>query len=98
MEDLLKIELHQMECFAKFLDQLQSIPDNLNGGRLLDHTIVLVSGLANGSSHSTHNMPILVAGGGFRHGPHHVSPEEPQQRVPLNSLFSSLWPTFWTGD
>ena len=91
VEGLLKIELHQMECFAKFLDQLQSIPDNLNGGRLLDHTIVLVgSGLANGSSHSTHNMPILVAGGGFRHGRHHVSPEEPQQRVPLNNLYLTI--------
>ena len=48
------------------------------------------SGLANGSSHSTHNMPILVAGGGFRHGRHHVSPEEPERRIPLNNLYLTI--------
>ena len=91
VEGLLKIERHQMECLAKFLDQLQSTPDTLNGGRLLDHTMVLAgSGLANGSSHSTHNMPILVAGGGFRHGRHHVSPEEPERRIPLNNLYLTI--------
>ncbi len=91
VEGLLKIERHQMDCLAKFLDRLQATPDALNGGRLLDHTMVLAgSGLANGSSHSTRDMPILVAGGGFRHGRHHVSPEDRDRRVPLNNLYLKL--------
>ena len=91
VEGLLKIELHQMECLAVFLDRLKFAEDDLNGGNLLDHTTVLVgSGLANGSSHSTRDMPILVAGGGFKHGTHKKYLEQPGKRVPLNNLYLNL--------
>jgi hypothetical protein len=91
VEGLLKIELHQMECLAVFLDRLKSAEDDLNGGNLLDHTTVLVgSGLANGSSHSTRDMPILVAGGGFKHGTHKKYLEQSGKRVPLNNLYLNL--------
>ena len=80
-----------MECLAVFLDRLKSAEDDLNGGNLLDHTTVLVgSGLANGSSHSTRDMPILVAGGGFKHGTHKKYLEQSGKRVPLNNLYLNL--------
>ena len=38
---------------------------------MLDQTIVLFgSNLGNASSHDNKNLPIIVAGGGFRHGQH----------------------------
>jgi hypothetical protein len=41
------------------------------GNSLLDRTSVFLgSNLGDGSSHSTKNLPVLLAGGGFRHGQH----------------------------
>jgi hypothetical protein len=38
------------------------------GGTLLDHTAVLFgSNLGNANSHDTNNLPIILAGGGFKH-------------------------------
>ena len=39
------------------------------GGTLLDHTITLFgSNLGNAAAHDPRNNPIILAGGGFRHG------------------------------
>ena len=36
---------------------------------LLDHTMVLFgSNLGNGNKHNTKSLPILITGGGFKHG------------------------------
>ncbi len=41
------------------------------GSSLLDRTSVFFgSNLGDGSSHSTKNLPVLLAGGGFKHGQH----------------------------
>jgi len=41
------------------------------GVPLLDKTMVLFgSNLGNANSHDTRNLPILLAGGGFKHGRH----------------------------
>jgi hypothetical protein len=39
-------------------------------------------------------MPILVAGGGLKHGQHHIMPEEDGKRVPLNNLYLSILRNF----
>jgi len=40
-------------------------------GRLLDKTMVLLtSNLRDGNSHWTHDLPVFLAGGGFKHGRH----------------------------
>lgn len=41
-----------------------------------------------GSSHSTKNLPVLLAGGGFRHGQHLAF--DPDQPPPLCNLFVSM--------
>jgi hypothetical protein len=87
---LLVIERFQMSQLARFLDKLAGVvqPD---GATLLDRTIVLFgSGMGNGSSHSNKDLPVLVAGGGFRHGEHKKYPTEPNRRVPLCNLYTSL--------
>jgi hypothetical protein len=57
--------------------------------RLLDRTMVLYgSNLGDANAHSTNNLPILFAGGGFRHGQHLAF--DAQQNYPLPNLFVSI--------
>ena len=56
------------------------------------------SGMGNPSSHSNKNLPILLAGGGFKHGKHHVMPEEAHRRVPLGNLFTTMLRQFGDRD
>lgn len=84
LEQLKIIELEQMKLFGELLARLKSSPEQ--GGTLLDRTIVLFgSNLGNASSHDTKNMPIVVAGGGFRHGQHLAF--DPRKNPPLCNLF-----------
>jgi hypothetical protein len=56
---------------------------------LLEHTAVLLtSNLGNASSHDNRNMPVLLAGGGFRHG-QHLSFDR-KNNYPLPNLYLSL--------
>ena len=56
---------------------------------MLDTTSVLMtSNLGNGSSHDNRNMPVLLAGGGFKHGQHLAFDNE--NNYPLPNLFLSI--------
>jgi hypothetical protein len=56
---------------------------------LLDRTTVFLgSNLGDGSSHSTQNLPVFLAGGGFRHGQH--LPFDPKNPPPLCNLYVSM--------
>lgn len=69
LAELKIVELQQMKLFGELLAKLKGTREE--GGTLLDRTIVLFgSNLGNASSHDNKNMPILVAGGGFKHGQH----------------------------
>lgn len=81
------VELLQMKAFAEFLGKLRAT--NENGGTLLDNTMVLLgSDLGNGSSHDNRNLPIILAGGGFRHGQHLAFDKD--HNYPLPNLFVSM--------
>ncbi len=57
--------------------------------RLLDRTMVLYgSNLGDANAHSTNNLPVLFAGGGFRHG-QHLAFDGPRN-YPLPNLFVSV--------
>lgn len=63
------VETEMMKSLGRFLRKLDESQES--DGSLLDRTMVLFgSNLGNASSHDTKNMPILLAGGGFRHGAH----------------------------
>ena len=82
--ELRVVELQLMQLFGELLTKLKSTPEG--GGTLLDRTIVLFgSNLGNASSHDNKNLPILVAGGGFRHGQHLAF--DPAKNVPLCNLY-----------
>ena len=79
---------------AHLLDLLKAQPDPVNGGTLLDHTMVFFGcGMATGT-HSTKNLPLLLAGGGFKHGESKIYPEEDAQRVPAANLLLSMLQNF----
>ena len=71
---LKKIEGFQVSMMSYLVDLLKAQEDPINGGTLLDHTSILYGcGMATGG-HSTRNLPLVLAGGGFKHGEHKVYP------------------------
>tara|TARA_R110002049_G_scaffold305056_3_gene501166 strand:+ start:123889 stop:125172 length:1284 start_codon:yes stop_codon:yes gene_type:complete len=70
LKELSIIERFHTNQFARFLDKLDAVTEP-NGKTLLDNTMALLgSGMGNASSHSNRDLPLLLAGGGFRHGQH----------------------------
>ena len=69
IDELRLIEEAEFSALDEFLAKLKGIEEN--GRSLLDHTAVLYgSNLGNASAHDWHNLPLLLAGGGYRHGQH----------------------------
>ena len=90
IDALLSLETYQMECFAKFLDQLKA-SKSPNGASLLDDTTILFgSGMGNGNAHTNYDLPILMAGRGYQTGSHRVMPAPKNKRVPLSNLYLSI--------
>ncbi len=93
VEALVKIERYQTEQFARFLDKLKSFEDG--DKTLLDNTMVLLgSGMGNASAHTNNNLPVLLAGGGFRHGEHKAYPQIGRGRAELCNLYLSMLQRF----
>lgn len=89
INDLLVLEEYQIKHFGRFLEKLARSSDG--DGSLLDHTSVLFgSGIGNANAHTNHDLPILLAGGGFDHGTFKKLPTEGHRKVPLSNLFLSL--------
>jgi hypothetical protein len=81
------VETEVIRAWGDFLRSLQAADEG--GGTTLDRTTVLLtSNLGNASSHDTRNMPVLVAGGGFRHGSHLAFDQK--NNHPLPNLFVSV--------
>ncbi len=84
---LRQMEEDQLKAFGVFLAGLKGTADG--GGNLLDHTMVLHgAGMGNANGHSNVNLPILLAGGGFKHGQHLVF--DKQRNYPLANLYVSM--------
>jgi hypothetical protein len=65
--ELRRIEEAQLRVFGEMLAAFRDTRET--GGNLLDRTQVLYgSCLGNANSHSNQNLPLILAGGGFRHG------------------------------
>jgi hypothetical protein len=65
--ELKKIEEAQIKAFAGLLQTFRNVTET--SGTLLDYTQVLYgSCLGNANSHSNQNLPLILAGGGFKHG------------------------------
>ncbi len=87
IDELRVIEEAEFDAFNEFLTKLKRTEES--GRPLLDHTAILFgSNLGNASSHDWHNVPTVVAGGGFKHGSHIANDEK--NNAPLANLFVQL--------
>lgn len=86
IEELEIIEKAEFTAFADFLSNLKKTQEN--GRSLLDSTAVMFgSNLGNASAHSTANIPLVLAGGGFKHG-RHIAIEK--EKHVFSNLFVAL--------
>ncbi len=87
MRELRRIEEAQFRILRDFLLKLRET--TVSGLSLLDQTAVLYGTcMGNANGHSNSNWPMLLAGGGFRHG-HHLA-FDTQHNQPIGKLFASI--------
>jgi hypothetical protein len=85
--ELRRIEEAQLRVFGEMLAAFRDTRET--GGNLLDRTQVLYgSCLGNANSHSNQNLPMILAGGGFRHGQHLSF--DTVNNTPLANLYVSM--------
>jgi len=89
IKHLIALETYQIEHFGKFLTRLSRMED---GERtLLDSTSVLFgSGIGDANTHKNSDLPIILAGGGDRHGEFKKVPSSGPNKVPLCNLFVDI--------
>jgi hypothetical protein len=64
---------------------------NDGDGTLLDSTTVLFgSGMGDANSHRNSDLPIFLAGGGYKHGTFREVSREVKHKVPLCNLFVDI--------
>ncbi|MBN9692623.1 MAG: DUF1552 domain-containing protein [Verrucomicrobia bacterium] len=86
LAQLRTIDEWHMKLLADLFSQLKAIRED--GEPLLDRTSILYgSNLGNANTHVTTNLPVVFAGGGFRHGQHLAF--DTQHNYPLPNLFVS---------
>jgi hypothetical protein len=86
LQQLERIDRAHMKLLAQLFGDLKSRQEG--GENLLDRTMILYgSNLGNAHTHVTTNLPVLFAGGGFRHGQHLAYDLE--RNYPLPNLFVS---------
>ncbi len=87
IEQLAKLEMEKMKTVHELLTKLKNTEEQ--GESLLDRTTIFFSSnLGDASTHSTKNLPVLLAGGGFRHGQHLAF--DPDNPPPLSNLYVSM--------
>ncbi|HEV7406009.1 MAG TPA: DUF1552 domain-containing protein [Chthoniobacteraceae bacterium] len=89
-EKIRQLELVEMAEFGAFAKLLGALKQKTEGGApLLDNTMVLLgSNLGNANSHDWTNLPLPLAGGGFKHGQHLAF--DAKNNVPLCNLFVQM--------
>ena len=81
------IDREHMKLLDRLFTDLKSVKEG--GDTLMDRTMVLYgSNMGNANTHVTTNLPVLFAGGGFRHGQHLAFNRE--RNYPLPNLFVSM--------
>jgi hypothetical protein len=87
IEQLKSVEVELLKTVSDFLARLKGTKEE--GETLLDRTSVFFSSnLGNASNHSTRNLPVILAGGGFRHGQHLAF--DPAKPPPLSNLYVTM--------
>ena len=64
------VEVELLEAYAGLLRKLKAAGEGSAGNILEQTTVLMTSNLRDGNTHWTHDLPVLVAGGRFKHGQH----------------------------
>jgi hypothetical protein len=84
IEQFARYEEKEYGLFAGFLDKLVATQET--GGSLLDRTQVMIaSSLGDASAHASDNLPVFLAGGGFKHQGHVAF--DKKDNYPLSNVF-----------
>lgn len=87
------IETFYIAQLARFVDKLKAT--RTERGTLLSDTMVFFgSGLSDAATHSNRNLPLILAGGGFKHGGHVDAMQQNGTQTPLNNLFTTVLQNF----
>jgi hypothetical protein len=87
LAQLALVETALISQWGEFLRELSGTEESQ--ASLLDQTAVLMtSNLGNASNHDNRNMPVLLAGGGFRHGQHLAF--DRSKNYPLPNMYVSV--------
>ena len=84
------VEGFLFESFAKFLADLKNTKVEHDTSLLDSTTVLLGSGMGNASNHSNRNLPLLLAGGGLKHGQHRSYSKFNDNKTPAGNLLLSL--------
>lgn len=78
--------------FDSFGSLLKGLTETKEGNdTLLDRTMVLYGTcMGSANSHSNYNLPVMLAGGGFKHGQHLALKDQSGNDYPLTNLFVSM--------
>ena len=84
---LKRIETEILKQFGQLLSQLKAKKEA--GGSLLDNTMALFgSNLGNANAHDPRNLPVILAGGDFKHGRYIA--HNRHDNTPLSNLFVTM--------
>jgi hypothetical protein len=84
---LRELETKELMILRDFVAELQKSKES--EGTLLDRSMVLFgSNLGNANMHTTNNLPVLLFGGGFKHGQHLAF--DRKNNTPLCQLYVSM--------
>jgi Protein of unknown function (DUF1552) len=83
------IDQFYMTQYTRLVEKLKN--SKTQTGSLLDKTMVFFgSSMGDASKHSNRNLPIMLAGGGFKHGTHIDCKKPNGDATPLNNLFTTM--------
>ncbi|HYG76576.1 MAG TPA: DUF1552 domain-containing protein [Planctomycetota bacterium] len=87
LDELKAKESAQFDALNNFLTSLNEVKEE--GQSLLDRTMVLYGTcMGSANSHSNVNLPVMLAGGGFKHGQHLMF--DTNNNYPLSNLYVSM--------
>lgn len=93
LKQLRIIDAFYIEQMSRFMEKLKKT--TTDHGNLLDETMVFFgSGLGDASRHSNRDLPIILAGGGFKHGSHVNAMRKTGGQTPLNNLYTTMLQKF----
>jgi len=84
------VDLDGFMALRDFLTKLKNTQED--GQSLLDRTMVLAGSQMHSGGHVTTNLPVLLAGGGFKHGQHLAFDQT--NNIPLANLFVMMLQQF----